>query len=67
MVNFVKEISPSKALSRDAVTLDSYKHGGLKHLKKLHDLFINIWKVGIVPQDFKDVSLQHNYKNKKIS
>uniref|UniRef100_A0A0L8GQJ8 Uncharacterized protein n=1 Tax=Octopus bimaculoides TaxID=37653 RepID=A0A0L8GQJ8_OCTBM len=64
VVNSVKQISSGKAPGRDVVPHEIYKHGGEKLFKKLHDLFINIWVVDREPQNFKDASIQHLYKNK---
>ena len=33
-------------------------------IRKLHELFKTIWRVGRVPQDYKDASIKHIYKNK---
>ena len=41
-----------------------YKYGGHKLVKKLHALFVEIWRTGCVPQDYKDASIKHLYKNK---
>ncbi|XP_029640419.1 uncharacterized protein LOC115215401 [Octopus sinensis] len=50
----IKQISSGKAPDRDAIPPEIYKHGGQKLFTKMHDLFINVWKVG----------RQHPYKKK---
>ena len=58
-----KQISSGKAPGKDAIPPEIYKYGGQKLVKKLYELFKAIWRVGRVPQDYKDASIKHLYKN----
>ena len=60
----IKQIASAKAPGKDAIPPEIYKYGGQKLFRKLHELFKTIWRVGRVPQDYKDVSIKHIYKNK---
>ena len=58
-----KQICSGKAPGKDAIPPEIYKYGGQKLVKKLYELFKAIWRVGRVPQDYKDASIKHLYKN----
>ena len=60
----IRQISSGKAPGKDAIPPEVFKYGGRELVHKLHALFVEIWKAGEVPQDFKDASIQHLYKNK---
>ena len=60
----IKQISAGKAPGKDGIPPDVFKYGGQTLVKKLHDLFLAVWRVGSVPQDFKDASIKHLLKNK---
>ena len=62
----IKQILSGKAPGKDAIPPKVYKSGGHKLIKKLHALFIEIWRTGCVPQDLKDASIKHLYKNKCV-
>ena len=60
----IKQLSCRKAPGKDGNPPEVFKHGGQKLVCKLLDLFLAIWRVGDVPQDFKDASIIHLFKNK---
>lgn len=60
----VKQLISGKAPGNDGLPPEIFKSGGKFLLKRLRDLFVLIWKTGSVPQDFKDASIIHLYKNK---
>lgn len=62
----IKQIAMGKAPGNDAIPPEVFKYGGQKLAEKLHALFVAIWKTGMVPQDFKDASILHLYKNKGL-
>ena len=62
----IKQIAMGKAPGNDAIPAEVFKFGGQKLAKKLHALFVAIWITGKVPQDFKDASILHLYKNKGV-
>lgn len=64
VIDAIKLISSGKAPGKDAIPPEVFKYGGRKLVQKLHSLFVEIWKAGKVPQDFKDASINHLYKNK---
>ena len=63
----IKQIASGKSPSpKDPIPPEVYKHGGHALVKKLHALFVEIWKAGRVPQDYKDACIKHLYKNKGV-
>ena len=60
----IRYLSCGKSPGDDGIPPEIYKYGGTAVAKRLLDLFILIWREGKVPQDFKDASLAHLYKNK---
>ena len=48
----------------DAIPAEVYKAGGPVLLQKLTQLFQLIWNEGKVPQQFKDATIVHIYKQK---
>ena len=60
----IRQIRMGKAPGNDAIPPEVFKYGGRKLVRKLHALFVSIWIAGKVPQDFKDASILHLYKNK---
>ena len=64
VLDSIKQISSGKAPGKDAIPPEVYKYGGQKLVRKLHGLFLQIWRAGKVPQGIKDASIQHLYKNK---
>ena len=64
VLNCIKQILSGKAPGKDAIPPELYKYGGHKLVKKLHALFVEIWRTGCVPQAYKDASIKHLYKNK---
>ena len=60
----IKKLTSGKAAGSDAIAADIYKHGGINLTKRLVQLFTIIWDSKSVPQDFKDASLVHIYKQK---
>ena len=57
-------LSSGKAPGSDAIPAEIYKVGGDALIGKLKELFELIWKEEKIPQDFKDASIIHLYKNK---
>ena len=60
----IKQMSSNKAPGMDGLPPEIFKYGGRKLVLKLLQLFKSIWKVGRVPQEFKDASIKHLFKNK---
>ena len=60
----IKQLFCRKAPGEDGNPPEVFKYGGQKLVCKLPDLFRAIWRVGGVPQDFKDASIIHLFKNK---
>ena len=59
----ILQIASGKSPSpNDQIPPEVYKSGGHALVKKLHTLFVKIWKVGSVPQDYKDACIKHLYK-----
>ena len=54
----------AKSLGIDGIPPEVFKHGGTLLVQKLLELFSVIWEQGSVPQQFKDASIVHLYKNK---
>lgn len=59
----IRLLSSGKAPGSDAIPAEIYKEGGIPLAEKLHQLFQLIWQQETVPQDFKDASIMHLYKN----
>ena len=53
-----------KAPGPDAIPAEVYKEGGPALILKLTELFQSMWQKGEVPQQLKDASVVHLYKNK---
>lgn len=62
----IKQILPEKLPGEDDIPVEIYKHRGHKLCKLLHDLFIQIWRSGHVPQDSNNASVQNLYKKKDL-
>ena len=60
----IGQLVSGKAPGNDGIPAEIFKFGGDDLIEKLHELFILIWETGRVPQDFKDASIIHLYKNK---
>ena len=60
----IKQLSNGKSPGEDGIPAEIFRHGGTHLVKKLTDLFCVIWDKGSVPQQFKDASIVHLYKNK---
>ena len=59
----IKQLSTGKAPGADAIPAEVYKHGGDTLLQKLTDLFCRMWDEEVIPQQLKDASIIHIYKN----
>ena len=59
----IKQLSTGKSPCADAIPAEVYKHGGDTLLQKLTDLFCRTWDEKVIPQQLKDVSIIHLYKN----
>lgn len=62
-----KQLSDGKLPAKDGIPAEIYKAGGTYFLKKLTKLLQEMWKKGIVPQDFKDASVISLFKSGKRS
>ena len=60
----IKLLSCGKAPGSDSIPAEVYKAGGLSLVKKLHEIFLQMWQQESIPQDFKDASIVHLYKRK---
>lgn len=60
----IKQMSSGKAPGNDGIPPEVYKFGGRTLSKKLLELYLLIWTVEGVPQDYKDASIRHLFKNK---
>ena len=60
----IKQMSSDKAPGKDGIPSEIFKYGGKKLVHKLLELLKIIWKTGHVPQDYKDASIKHLFKNK---
>ena len=50
-------LKDGKAPGGDGITAEVWKHGGDSLFIRLHQLITNAWKVGSVPQTWKDASI----------
>ena len=60
----IKQLTSGKAPGEDGIPPDVYKHGGTAVAERLLKLFTQIWEEGEVPQEFRDATIIHIYKNK---
>ena len=60
----IKQLTCGKAPGEDGIPPDVYKHGGPALAEQLLKLFTQIWEEGEVPQEFRDATIIHMYKNK---
>ena len=60
----IQYLSSGKAPGTDAIPAEVYKAGGLPMAEKLTELFQCMWRKDAIPQDFKDASIIHLYKQK---
>ena len=60
----IKQLSDGKAAGKDSIPAEIFKFGGPTLISKVTELFQLIWKVKKLPQDLKDASIVHLYKNK---
>ena len=60
----INQLVSNKAPGNDCIPAEIFKFGGGSLIDKLLDLFVLIWETGSVPQNFKDASIIHLYKNK---
>ena len=60
----MKQLSSGKAPGQDGIPSEIYKCGGAHMITKLTKLFACFWKKCDVPQELKDASIIHLYKNK---
>ena len=62
MARAIAGLKDGKAPGGDAIPAEVWKHGGDDLFSRLHQLFTNAWKVGSVPQAWKDASNVTMYK-----
>ncbi|BHF73902.1 hypothetical protein SprV_0401698600 [Sparganum proliferum] len=60
----VQQLSSGKTPVSDAIPPEVYKHDGAQLIDHLTALFQEKWRHGEVPQDFKDATVLHLYKQK---
>jgi hypothetical protein len=58
----IDAMKDGKAPGQDGIPAEVWKYGGQNLLVKLHDLIIQIWKEGEVPQAWKDASIVTIFK-----
>ena len=57
-------LSSGKAPGSDSIPAEVYKEGGSALTEKLHQMFLLMWQQETIPQEFKDASIIHLYKQK---
>ena len=62
MARAIACLKDCKAPGGDGIPAEVWKHGGDNLFSRLHKLIINAWKVGSVPQAWKDASIVTIYK-----
>ena len=62
MARAIAGLKDGKAPGGDGIHAEVWKHGGDNLLSRLHQLIINAWEVGSVPQTWKDASTVTIYK-----
>ncbi|KAK7091340.1 hypothetical protein V1264_009034 [Littorina saxatilis] len=60
----IRLLSSGKAPGSDAIPAEVYKEGGAALTVRLHQLFLLMWELESIPQEFKDASIIHLYKRK---
>nr|VZH91290.1 unnamed protein product [Spirometra erinaceieuropaei] len=63
-IRTVQQLSSWKAAGWDAIPAEVYKHGNPQLMDHLTAFFQEMWCQAEVPQDFKDVTIVHLYKQK---
>ena len=62
MAKAIAGLKDGKAPGGDGIPAEVWKHGGDNLFSRLHQLITNAWKVGSVPQTWKDASIVTIYK-----
>ncbi|VDL87067.1 unnamed protein product, partial [Schistocephalus solidus] len=62
----VQQISGGKSSGCSAIPPEVYKHSGPRLMAELTTLFQEMWRQRQIPQDFKDETIVHLYKQKGI-
>jgi len=60
----IGQLSMNKSPGADSIPSEIYAFGGVSLVEKLTELFTVFWEVGCLPQQFKDATIVHLYKNK---
>nr|VZI51693.1 unnamed protein product [Spirometra erinaceieuropaei] len=63
-IRAVHQLSSGKAPGSDAIPAEFYKHGGPQLMDNVTAVFQEMLRQGAVPQDFKDATIVHLYKQK---
>ena len=63
-VKAIQLLSSGKALGSDAIPAEIYKAGSTPAAKKMTELFHIMWRKEAIPQEFKDASFIHLFKQK---
>nr|VZI38874.1 unnamed protein product [Spirometra erinaceieuropaei] len=63
-IRAVQQLSSGKTPGSDTILAEVYKHGGPQLMDHLTALFQKMWRQGEVPQDFKEATIMHLYKQK---
>ena len=66
-VKAIKLLSSGKAPGSEAIPAEIYKAGGPPVAEKLTELFHIMWRKEAIPQEFKDATIIHLFKRKRIS
>nr|VZI29645.1 unnamed protein product [Spirometra erinaceieuropaei] len=65
-IRAVQQLSNGKAPGSDAIRAGVYKNCGPQPMDYLTALFQEMWRQGEVPQGFKDATIVHPYKKRKL-
>ena len=60
----IRLLSSGKAPGSNSIPAEVYKEGSSAMTEKLHRLFLLMWQQETIPQEFKDASIIHLYKQK---
>ncbi|BHF68894.1 hypothetical protein SprV_0301193500 [Sparganum proliferum] len=63
-IRAVQQLSNGEAPGSNAIPAEIYKRGGVQLMDHLTALFQEMWRQGEVPQDFKDTTIVHLFRQK---
>ena len=64
--NAARSLKNNKSPAADAFPGELLKHEGLDTLRRSHELILNIWDVGDVPQEWRNSRIISLYKNNGV-